>query len=67
MQVHLINLGVIQYTSASAGMAFLNINKVVSITFQLSELAQSKYIPELSGLEPESDVGFPDMGQNFTM
>ena len=48
-------------------MAFLNINKVVSITFQLSELAQSKYIPELSGLEPEPDVGFPDMGQKFTI
>lgn len=47
-------------------MAFLNINKVVSITLQLSELAECKYIPELSGLEPEPDVGFPDMGQNLT-
>ena len=30
-----------------------------------TELAQSKYIPELTGLEPERDVGFPDMGQNL--
>lgn len=48
------------------GMAFLSVNKVVSITIQLSKLAQSKYIPEFSGLEPEPDVGFPDMEQNLT-
>lgn len=67
VQVHLINLGVIEYTMQVQGMTFLNINKVVSITLQPSELAQSKYIPELSGLEPEPDVGFPDMGQNLTI
>lgn len=48
------------------GTVFSSINKVVSITLKLSELAQSKYIPELTGLEPEADVGFPGMGQNLT-